>query len=69
MSYSVLRNEGGHWRFILKSTIEKEVRVINVSRLNGSATIKNRFRDVLKTNIRKNDYKKSRLLSLLELTI
>ena len=67
MSCSVLRNEGRHWHFVLRSPIEKELRV--------KREPFKRFRDHrksiprrFKTSIRKNHYKKSRLISFLELT-
>ena len=67
MSYSVLRNEGRHWRFVIKSAIQKEVRL--------KRKPFKRFRDNrrliprhFKSSIRINDYKMSRLISFLELT-
>ena len=56
MSYSILRNEGRHWRSVLRSAIQKEVGVKRkrFKRFGDNRkSIPRRF----KTSIRKIDYK------------
>ena len=66
MSYSVLRNGGRHWRFVLRSAIQQEVRVKRKPFKHFRHNRKSIPRRSL-TSIRKNDNKKSRLISFLAL--